>query len=155
MKTISRFFLIISLALFFNACTHNNGDIGELFGTWKLQSITINNSLDTNYQNNILWKFQSSIISMIKTNDATHDRFESWGTWEYANDGSQIIFDFTHFDNDNPVGADKYSPLSETHLPKATKIRLDIKKLNGNEMILSYIDDSNGDSYIYKLKKWL
>ena len=92
---------------------------------------------------------------MIKTNDATHDRFESWGTWEYANDESQIIFDFTHFDNDNPVGADKYSPLSETHLPKATKIRLDIKKLNGNEMILSYIDDSNGDSYIYKLKKWL
>ena len=46
MKTISRIILLIVIALSFNACTHNNGDIGDLFGTWKLETITIDGEKD-------------------------------------------------------------------------------------------------------------
>lgn len=155
MKTLTRIITIFLLALSLNACTHNNGDIGDLFGTWKLQSITINNESDTAYQCNVLWKFQSSIISMVKADDTTHTKAESWGTWSYANDDTQLILDFTHTDNDNPgVGSSKYSPLSETHLPKGVKIPLDIIKLNGDEMTLRYLA-IDGTEYIYHLKHWV
>ena len=117
MKTLTRIISIILLALSLNACTHNNGDIGDLFGTWKLQSITINGESDSTYQSNVLWKFQSSIISMVKVDDTTHSKAESWGTWSYSNDDTQLVLDFTHTDNNNPnVGSSKYSPFPETHL---------------------------------------
>ena len=154
MKLATRFIVLLIIALTFNACTHNNGDIGELFGTWKLQSITIDGEIDSSYDNNVLWKFQSSIMSMIRANDSTHNRLETWGTWSYANDDTQLELNFTHTDNDNPKpGSTKYSPLPETYLPKATIFTLDIIKLNNNEMILVY-HSIDGKEYRYKFKKW-
>ena len=154
MKLATRFIVLLIIALTFNACTHNNGDIGELFGTWKLQSITIEGEIDSSYDNNVLWKFQSSIMSMIRANDSTHNRLETWGTWSYANDDTQLELNFTHTDNDNPKpGSTKYSPLPETYLPKATISTLDIIKLNNSEMILLY-HSIDGKEYRYKFKKW-
>ena len=68
MKTLSRIILIITALISLNACTHNNGDIGHLFGTWKLDAITINGEVDSVYAkaDNVLWKFQSSVMSMIR-----------------------------------------------------------------------------------------
>ena len=155
MKLATRFIALLIIALTFNACTHNNGDIGDLFGTWKLQSITINGETDAEYHNNVLWKFQASIISMVRADDNTHDKFESWGTWSYANDDSQIVMNFTHTDNDNvKPGSAKYSPLPETHLPGGTSFTLDIKKLNGSEMTLCYTSNE-GIKYVYQFKKWV
>lgn len=155
MKTISRIILLIVIALSFNACTHNNGDIGDLFGTWKLETITIDGEKDSSYQDNVLWKFQASVINMVRANDTTHDRSESWGTWSYANDDTQILLNFTHTDNDNPnQGSNKYSPLPETYLPKARISTLNIVELNGKKMTLIYRAD-NGKEYIYYFKKWV
>lgn len=155
MKTSTRIIIVFLLTLSLNACSHNNGDIGDLFGTWKLQSITIDNECDTAYQCNVLWKFQSSIISMVKADDSTHTKTESWGTWSYANDDTQLILDFTHTDNDHPnVGSSKYSPMPDTHLPKGIKIPLDIIKINSDEMTLRYIAN-DGSEYIYHLKHWI
>lgn len=154
MKTLSRIILLISLAISFNACTHNNGDIGDLFGTWKLQSITIDGVIDTTYQDNVLWKFQASVMSMIRANDKDHTRHEGWGSWEYANDETQIIVDFTHTDNDHPnMGSDKYSPLPETYIPKASISILDIIELDNSKLTLRYISNK-GIEYVYKFKRW-
>lgn len=154
MKLAYRIITLLIIALTFNACTHNNGDIGELFGTWKLQSITIDGEIDSSYEDNVLWKFQSSVMCMIRANDSTHNRLESWGTWSYANDDTLLELNFTHTDNDNPKpGSTKYSPLPETHLPKSTIFTLDIIKLNSSEMILIY-HSIEGKEYQYKLKKW-
>lgn len=49
MKTLSRIILIITALISLNACTHNNGDIGHLFGTWRLNTITINGDVDSVY----------------------------------------------------------------------------------------------------------
>lgn len=154
MKTLSRIIALIILTFSFNACTHNNGNIGELFGTWKLQSISIDGETDTSYICNVLWKFQSSVMCMVRANDDTHNKFESWGTWSYANDDTQLELNFTHTDNDNPnQGSMKYSPLPETYLPKATISTLDITMLNGSEMILVY-HSIDGKEYRYKFKRW-
>ena len=32
--------LLMMLPLFFGGCTHNDGDIGDLFGRWKLVSLS-------------------------------------------------------------------------------------------------------------------
>ncbi len=154
MKTISHIIALIIIALSFNACTHNNGDIGDIFGTWKLESITINGENDTTYQNNILWKFQASIISMIRANDITHDRLETWGSWSFADDETKLLLNFTHTDDYNPnMGSTKYSPLPETYLPKSTTSTLSIITLNGDNMILLY-NSEDGNKYIFKFKKW-
>ena len=156
MNIATRIIALLIIALSLNACTHNNGDIGDLFGTWKLESIAINGEIDENYakSSNVIWKFQASVISMIRANDTTHDRLESWGTWNYANDETQLVLNFTHTDNDNNrPGLPKYSPLEETHLPKATISTLDIKELNGKRMVLIY-HSTDGVEYTYHLKRW-
>ncbi|MBQ3605519.1 MAG: lipocalin-like domain-containing protein [Muribaculaceae bacterium] len=154
MRQISHIIAIIIIALSFNACTHNNGDIGDTFGTWKLQSITIDGETDANYQSNVLWKFQASIVSMVRVDDTTHNHFESWGTWEYADNDTRLLMNFTHTDNDNAnPGSAKYSPLPETHLPGGTTFHLDVMTLNGKEMTLRYTSP-DGKEYLYKFKKW-
>ncbi len=154
MKKLSHLILIIALCISFNACTHNNGYIGDLFGTWKLQSITIDGENDSTYQNNVFWKFQASVMCMIRANDETHNRNEGWGSWEYANDETQLIINFTHTDNGNPnIGSNKYSPLPETYIPKATISTLDIIELNNSKLTLKYISE-DGKEYIYKFKRW-
>ena len=157
MNIATRIIALLFIALSLNACTHNNGDIGALFGTWKLESITADNEIDSVYAeaDNIIWKFQSSVMSMIRANDSTHNRLETWGSWSYANDDTQLLLDFTHTDSYNPKpGSTKYSPLPELHMPKASTFYVDIIKLNGKEMTLRY-NATDGKEYIYKFKKWM
>ena len=157
MNIATRIIALLIIALSLNACTHNNGDIGDLFGTWKLESIAINGEIDENYakSSNVIWKFQASVISMIRANDTTHDRLESWGTWNYANDETQLVLNFTHTDSYNPnPGSTKYSPLPELHMPKASTFYVDIIKLNGKAMTLRY-NATDGKEYIYQFKKWM
>lgn len=135
-------------------CTHNNGDIGDLFGTWKLEKITIDGEIDRGYGDNILWKFQSSIIEMQQVNDALHETFKSHGSWSRPEAGV-LVLDFTHIDNDNPEpGSEVYSPLPATHLPSACKINMDLLQLDGSKMKLRYIDSLTNEVYEYYFKKW-
>ena len=46
-------------------CTHNDGDIGEWFGEWHLQSIEIDGAADADYDGDVLWKFQNNIVDMV------------------------------------------------------------------------------------------
>lgn len=137
-----------------NGCTHNNGDIGDLFGTWKLEEITVDGQADGAYGDNIVWKFQSSIIEMQQVNEALHETLNSFGTWSRPQDGVMRL-DFTHTDNDNPEpGSLGYSPLPATHLPAGCVINLDVLQLNGSKMRLRYIDEASAEVYEYYFKKW-
>ncbi|MBR5331977.1 MAG: lipocalin-like domain-containing protein [Muribaculaceae bacterium] len=156
MKTLSRIILIITALISLNACTHNNGDIGHLFGTWKLNEITANGELDSVYAeaDNVLWKFQSSVMSMIRANDVTHSRFESWASWEYTDNETRIALNFTNTDDNNTnPGASIYSPLPEMHMPKACIVYVDIITLSHKEMVLRYTSE-DGVEYIYRFKRW-
>lgn len=152
MKYISYLkFIIVAIIVVFlpGSCTQNNGDIGEWFGEWKLSSIEINNEPDSQYNNDVLWKFQNNIIEMVVVNSVGHSHSEHYGTWS-ANDDT-ILLNFTHSDDLNPAGAGRYSPPQQTHLPAAI-IDLKILKLSSSEIILQY-DAAEDCSIIYTLRK--
>lgn len=131
------------------SCTQNNGDIGEWFGEWKLCSIEINNELDRDYNNDVLWKFQNNIIEMVVVNSVGHSHSEHYGTW--ISDAGMITLNFTHSDDLNTAGNGKYSPPQQTHLPAAI-IDLKILKLSSSEIILQY-EASADCNIIYTLRK--
>lgn len=133
-------------------CTHNNGDIGPWFGTWKLNAITINGDVDEAYaaQDNMVWKFQSSVVEMqeILPGHMTYDHF---GTWHQLSD-DVVEMKFIYKDDNNPVGSDYYSPPVSSHLPKGEFV-MDILELASGKMRLRYTSDE-GTVYTYSLKKW-
>lgn len=154
MKTLINVVALWALALALAGCTHNNGDIGDLFGTWKLEKMMIDGDIDTDYDGDIVWKFQSSIIEMQQVDGIYHETFNSFGTWTRPADGV-LKLDFTHTDTDHPSpGFDKYSPLQSTRLPRAQVIELDVLELNGSKMRLRYIDASASMTIEYYFKKW-
>lgn len=153
MKTIINVIMIWMAAVALAGCTHNNGDIGELFGTWKLEEITVDGDADTAYRDNVVWKFQSSIIEMQEIYDGIHETANSFGTWSRQADVMKL--DFTHTDNEHPEpGADNYSPLAVTRLPRAQVVDLDVLELSGSKMKLRYIDAAASTTIVYDFKKW-
>lgn len=152
MKRISLISLLLLLVVGFQSCTHNNGDIGPFFGTWKVTEITIDSQPEAAYQGNLFWAFQTSVINMRTVDPSTNlSSAESWGDWE--EDGNTLHLNFSHTDDSHPTpGSSKYSPLPASHLPAGTS-ELSILSISSSDMRLSYTAP-DGTVYGYSLKKW-
>lgn len=124
-----------------SSCTRNNGDIGPWFGTWRLESITVNGEPDKAYAPPyLIWKFQSSIVQIINPDDAGHTASSATGTWSC--DDNRLSLDFSW-------GLGHEGSIS--HLPP--QCELTVLRLSGSRIELRY-DSSDGNTYIYLLKKW-
>ncbi len=161
--------LLVIITVILNGCTRNNGDIGEWFGTWKVTEITIDGAVDTTYQGNMFWMFQTSVICM-RTIDDNHGYSDHWGTWRELPDGA-LELNFTHHDNDNETGSWKYRPAPASHLPAAVNT-LHILRLTGSTATLTYtlstlpsppstlpsppstLPSPPSTTYTYHLQKW-
>ncbi len=152
MKRISYIIITLLALVSFASCTHNNGDIGPYFGTWKVTEITINSVPESDYQGNLFWSFQTTVIGMTTVDpDLGVTTRESWGAWEQ--DGDILRLSFIHTDDSNPQqGSAKYSPLPESHLPAGVS-ELDIISISSSDMRLRYTA-TDGTIYGYSLKKW-
>lgn len=150
MKNILSIHLFLILSIVLGSCTQNNGNIGSYFGLWKLSELTINGEVDPAYQENVVWKFQSSAISMTRIKDH-HESFDCYGTWKET-DSKMLQMEFIYHDNNDPGGTWKYAPLSETYLPSGIFL-LEIVHLSSKRMQLNY-HESDGTIYGYKLEKW-
>lgn len=135
-------FLASIFMLAITSCTHNNGDIGDWFGTWRLESITIDGEADQAYAPPyMIWKFQNSIIQFILPDDKAHDYPTTTGSWH--EEANCLYLDFSW----NLGG-----PLTDTsHLPETCTLK--ILHLSGRSIELQY-DSPDGQVYIYRLKKW-
>lgn len=149
-KLYSVLCLILVCVMPLMSCTRNNGDIGEYFGTWKLEKMTIDGAIDTEYEGNMFWKFQSTVFCMQMV-DEYHGYESRWGTWRESS--KTLILDFTHHDDKESAGATKYSPFEQSHLPSESVVNLTIISMSGSAMQLEYVDNS-GRMVIYNLKKW-
>lgn len=148
--------IALLLMLGLGACTHNNGDIGDFFGTWKLSEITIDGTNDSDYQGDVFWKFQASLIQMLTVDDSTHDYSVSMGSWSQPLDNI-LRLDFTHTDTDHPEpGSSAYSPQPGLHLPSACVFDMDIISLSSGKMVLRYTDTAGAQPVVYQytFKKW-
>ncbi|MCM1505013.1 MAG: lipocalin-like domain-containing protein [Muribaculum sp.] len=142
--------IIAITAIFTIGCTHNNGDIGPYFGTWKLLDIEVDGLPLEEYKENIFWQFQSDVFCM-RGVLPHHDTDVRWGSWEEASDDI-LILNFSHHDDSHETGSTMYSPLPLTGL-EATVNRLDILYVSNSKMTLTY-RTSKGAVYCYRLKKW-
>lgn len=144
-------FAVLFILLLVGSCTQNNGDLHGLFGKWKVMEITINQQPDADYEVNMIWSFQSSIINMQTIDDFTNSVLESrFGTFE--REGSTLTFNFTHSDDFAEPGKVQYAPIKESHFP-ASIFNVTIVELTGSKMQLLYVAD-DGTTYNYFLKKW-
>lgn len=122
--------LLIFLTL--SGCTTNNGDIGDWFGMWQLDSITIDGEPDTGYEGDQVWMFQSEVFCM-RTIGPMHAVTSSWGTW--SADEKILTLDFSHSEaNEDKIG--DYTPFPSSHLVKGVN-RLSIDRMTSRTLILS------------------
>ncbi len=146
MKKIYHIFTVALIAIIACSCTHNNGDIGDYFGTWKLETITVDNTVDAEYDGNLFWKFQTSVFCLQRV-DERHSSETRYGTWEQID--NILRLDFTHKED---KGETIYTPFPESRLYRGVT-DLKIVSFSSSEMKLNYTD-KNGKFIQYKLKKW-
>ena len=85
MKKINLFIAITTLALM-ASCTHNDGDIGPLFGTWHVESIEVDGTLDATYQGDLFVMFQSNMCDWRIVDEGAHTYVNAWASWQQEGD---------------------------------------------------------------------
>ena len=132
---------LVAVAL--GGCTHNNGDIGPWFGAWRVESITIDGEPAPDYAPPyLIWKFQSNVTLIQCPDDAMHQSYDMYGTWEQNGDRLSVNFDYNSLPFDESI----------TRFPR--KQTFEILKLGGSGIVLSYVNDKSGQRLTYTLKKW-
>lgn len=155
-------FLVCVMSAVLSSCTHNNGDIGPLFGTWRLDAISIDTTGDdgapacrTEDVGDVFWAFQNHVVEIERVYPY-HQTDTRVGTWQRPDDASIVI----NFDNSetDPAFAERYIMLPGIYLPEHGAV-MSVKKLDRNKMTLVYIDNAGvGETpavaYTYYFTKW-
>lgn len=129
------------LLIILSGCTRNNGDIGKLFGQWKVTSITADGEDVYDCDGVLYFAFQSSVYCQKLVNEETHWDDCVYAKWKY--DGNGIIIDFSDSD---------YTPFPATGMLKGPN-PIEIVNQKDNDMVMSHVNTS-GVKFVYTLKKW-
>lgn len=124
MKKINLYIAIFSLALL-ASCTHNDGDIGPLFGTWHVDAIEVDGTPDATYDGSLFVMFQSNIADWRIVDEQAHTYVNAWASWQQ--DGGIITF---HFDDD------WFPPHAITGFAPATPQPATVERLTSKDLIL-------------------
>lgn len=130
---------LLMLLLLCTGCTQNNGDIGDLFGFWRLTEEG-NTSLG---DDEIVWAFQNNILE-ITVNTPHHVGTKTYGTYTDNNDALRI--DFTHWKGLDE-GAHLYMMPALLDLPGDEPFVMQVIKRGAESMTLQY------EGRTFKLKK--
>ncbi len=139
--------LVAGISALVIGCTHNDGDIGGYFGTWKLEEITADGEEVAEYGKDIFWQFQSTVFCMRMVQE-NHNQETRWGTW--YEDSGFLYIDFSHSETEE--SGTKYAPFPITHFETALN-RLEIMNFSKRRMTVELVG-TDGVIYRYKLKKW-
>lgn len=101
---IIRFGLIMVMTLMIAAC-QNDGHIGELFGTWRVESYTLDG-----YEMPLVgassFSFQGEVVEIVYVPDNYGTNWRRVGTWRREGDLMQL--NFTYHDDNNATGEGIY-----------------------------------------------
>jgi len=140
MKRLTLILLMAVILPLVVSCTHNNGDIGTIFGLWKIVSVDYSSDTDkSDYEGNIFWAFQSTTIKEIKVLESNETK-DVYGNYRLYD--NTLFLDFPD---------DIYEPLSDLGLPR--QCELQVIKMTGNEMVFEYQPEDE-NTITYTLKKW-
>ena len=88
-KTLYIIMVLLATLLVLGSCTRNHGDIGPWFGTWHVESITVDGGPVT-VEGDYFFQFQSKVFRVSQVGD--HEQLvESFGTWDEGEDGTMTI----------------------------------------------------------------
>ena len=139
MKRIIYLTSLLFAMLFMVGCTHNNGDIGPWWGQWKVERIELNGEPEANYKGDFFFRWQSSVICVVRSYPNSHSSGISYGNWSEHDGVMDVEF--------------KEGGLEYEQLGLDKVCRLDIIKRDGREKILEYKKDDK-TVYTYYLKTW-
>lgn len=152
MKTIKILIITVLLTLTESGCVTNNGDIGDYYGTWALDEITVDGTRNDSWNADgtwTNWSFQNNIICIARFNDLG-DKTEAWGTWS-EQDG-KLLLDYTHRENGTEYQPYPYvAPRWIFFRPDAVNV-MKIDSRNGRKMVLSATGE-DGATITYSLRK--
>lgn len=137
--------LLILSFLCLCGCMQHNGYIGDWFGTWHLETITVDGTEDTNYKSNFFFQFQSDKIRLCSV-DPTYPEMwnECFGTWEASDKVLELNLTYT--------GVGPYwTPWEGTYLSHDNINVLQIEKFTSSRLILKHQFDDK--TVVYNLKK--
>lgn len=142
------FFLTIATAMM--ACTHNDGDIGDLYGVWCLEQVTVDGIPADMHAGGLVLvtlSFQNAILEINTTypHNELHTCLANW-----QRDGQTLIFDFDNSDASGNTA--RYTPPAILGMGYGEICRQQITSLDGKEMALRYTN-SKGEEYQYLYKK--
>lgn len=143
--------IALLLAVATAGCVTNNGDIGNLYGIWRLEKVVVDGSelaqpeADGSYTS---WQFQNNIIEILRTT-TRHDRVARDGTWARPS-GKTMSFDFTHGDDTYAPGTNLYRAPEWISFPEG-RSTFDVVTDDGKRLVLQYT--GAGHSVRYTLVK--
>ncbi|MDE6453951.1 MAG: lipocalin-like domain-containing protein [Muribaculaceae bacterium] len=142
--------VIMCLAIACGSCTHNDGDIGPLFGTWVLDEMSVDGTVQELGPDHTFMQFQGA-IALTKLIDDRHSLLAYCiGSWE--RDNNAIFIDYTHRDDNTAAGEGQYSAPWWLLLTSNAINRLDIISLDSKHMHLQHIS-TDGATVDYKFRK--
>lgn len=132
---------LLPAILLLTGCTHANGDIGDLFGNWKLTSVKTTEGEPANIaENQIFWGFQSAVLQM--TMLTGHEMaMRQYAMWHI--DDNILFVDF-----DDP----DFHPFSGYGF--TNHMQMQILLLTRNNMVLQYDISDSSSALIYTFQKW-
>ncbi len=150
MKHKLHLFLITLLLLPILSCTSNNGDIGPLFGFWRLDEVTVNDVPENLYNGTgvelYAFAFQSNVM-YIQTVKPHLDYDRAFGTWTL--EGDRMTWHFNWTDDGNFTNY--IAPPALLLDPSGVTV-MDVVRLTSSHLETVYTDQS-GNSIRYYLSK--
>lgn len=137
--------LIATVMLFLAGCMHNNGYIGNWFGTWHVTEITIDGVKSETYADNMFFKFQTDICDIVTVGDHNYysEHFARWSETDNI-----LTIDFSYTDEFYPPS---FNPPAESMLESGPNL-FEVRK-KGNSLIYLTRHTSSGETIVYTLKK--
>lgn len=147
MKTL-RYLLFILPVILSVGCTHNNGDIGPLFGQWIMTDITADGTRPADITpTDWNWRFQSGVLLISHVDYLAHEHHEYWASWE--KDGESLLINYQNTQD----GYDFYYDIpAQIGFTTPSHYKLDILQSSSKNMTLQMVN-SDGVTYVYTLKK--
>lgn len=150
MKHTLRILLTALTAILAGACTHNNGDIGPLFGTWALDAMLIDGQEAVLPDADTFMQFQNRVV-MVKLIDSRATTLSyNVGSWQREADVLEL--DFNHRQDGVEPGTGIYQAPEWLHFVDRGTTVLQILSLKSGGMRLKQLTPE-GPTIVYDFHK--
>lgn len=141
---------VLLLAMLLGACTHNDGDIGPLFGSWSLDEVE--GPLDLPEGKATVMEFQNNLVEFILSDGAYIPFQKRFGTW--VREGDIMTFDFTHYSDGEKPGHGAFAAPEWLGFPENSIFTVYIERLDSGHFTFVYTL-ADGQTITYKfLRTW-